>query len=87
MLIAALVIGLLTAYYFGLKPGGYAALGAAALFAIAAISPGLAVPIYLVVSVALIGILFFGPRTQRPGHRADLLRWLRRALKQLRRLL
>lgn len=86
MLIAAAVIGLLTAYYFGLKPGGYAAAGAAALFSIAAIVPSLAVPIYLVVSIALIGVLFFGPRVQRPGHRADLLRLLRRALKQLRRL-
>jgi len=86
MLIAALVIGLLTAYYFGLKPGGYAAAAAAALFAIAALFPALSIPIYLVVAIALIGILFYGPRTQRPGHRADLLRWLRRVLKQLRRL-
>ena len=86
MLIAALVIGLLTAYYFGLKPGGYAAAAAAALFGVAALFPGLAVPIYTLVSLALIGLLFIGPRVQRPGHRADLLRWVRRAVRQLRRL-
>ena len=87
MLIAALVIGLLTAYYFGLKPAGYAAAGAAALFALAALIPSLSIPIYLVVAIGLIGLLFFGPRVQKPGRKTDFLRWTRRALKRLRRLL
>jgi len=87
MLIAALVIGLLTAYYFGLKPGGYAAAAAAALFAIAALIPGLAIPIYLVVAIGLIGLFSFGPRVQKPGRKTDFLRWAHRTLKRVRRLL
>ena len=67
MAIAAIIIGLITAYYFGIKPGGYAAAAAAGLFFTATVLPGLAVPIYLVVVVALIGVFFFGPRVQRPS--------------------
>ncbi len=67
MAIAAIIIGLITAYYFGIKPGGYAALVAAALFFVAALLPGLALPVYGLVVVALVGIFFLGPRVQRPS--------------------
>ncbi len=78
MVVAAIVIGLVIAYYFGVKPGGYAAAVAAGLFVIATVVPPLATPIYVVVALGLIGVLLVGPRVQRPDSSRKYFRLARR---------
>ncbi len=53
MLLAALVIGLVTAYAYGLRAGVWAAGSALALFLVAAIVPVTALPIYAVTAIAV----------------------------------
>lgn len=62
MLFGALVVGLLTAYYYGLNVGIAAALGAAGLFLVAAVVPGTTMLIYGVVAVFVAGVCWLGPR-------------------------
>jgi hypothetical protein len=65
MLLAALVCGLVTAYYFGLRPGVTAALVALVLFLAAAIIPGAALVAYLAVGGGLAGVFALGSRRPR----------------------
>jgi hypothetical protein len=53
MLLAALVIGLVTAYAYGPRAGAWAAGAALVLFAIAAMVPGATLPIYAAVGVGV----------------------------------
>jgi hypothetical protein len=62
MLIAALVVGLITAYHMGVKVGAYAAGVAGALFLLAMLAPDYAIPIYVSVCVGVIGVCFAGPK-------------------------
>jgi hypothetical protein len=87
VIIAALVIGLITAYYFGLRLGGYAAAAAGALFLLAAVWPSQALLLYAIAGVGFLGILVIGPRRQAPGAKQDLLRGLGRGLGWIRRRL
>ncbi len=87
MLIAAVVIGLVTAYYFGLRGGGIAAAVSGGLFVAALVMPGQAFTIYALVGVGLVTVLALGPRYGRPGAKANLLRVGRRALGGLWRKL
>lgn len=86
MLLGALLIGLLTAYYLGLEVGITAAIAAAGLFLAAAVIPVLSVPIYLVVAVFIIGVIWLGPRRARAKDarvqavRTALRRWSRQIL-------
>jgi membrane-bound ClpP family serine protease len=86
MVLGALLIGLLTAYYFGIQLGITAAVTAALLFFAAAIAPGLSVIIYIAVAAYIAGVCWLGPR--RASHRAEasrdlLRRWSRRILGKL----
>ena len=72
MLIAALAVGLLTAYYFGVRPGMVAAGATAALFLIALVAPGLALYAYGAVAVGVFGLLWAGPRMRRKGSPSQL---------------
>ncbi len=65
MLIGALFIGLLTAYYFGLKPGIIAGAGSALLFIVAQIVPGAQLGVYGLVAAFIIGICVMGPRMSK----------------------
>lgn len=65
MLLAALVCGLVTAYYFGLRPGIAAALVALGLFLAGAIIPGLAIASYIAVGGGLAGVYAIGSRRPR----------------------
>ena len=65
MLTGALLIGLLTAYYFGVKPGIVAAAGSALLFIVADIIPALALGAYALVALYIIGVCVVGPRHER----------------------
>ena len=80
VLVAAAVIGLLTAYYFGTRLGAYAAAAAAVAFVAAMVVPGAKWPVYAVVAIFVLGITFFGPRFGRPAASADLLRHARRTV-------
>lgn len=62
MLLAALVIGLLTAYYFGVRHGIWAAGVAAGLFFVAAVMPPLKIVAYLLVAAGIVAIYAVGPR-------------------------
>ncbi len=85
MIIAAIVIGLVTAYYFGVRVGTYAAVAAAGLFFLAAVWPSRALFIYGVTAVGFLGILMVGPRRQTPGAKADVMRLLGKTLGWVRR--
>ena len=67
MLLAVLAVGLLTAFYFGTRPGVIAAAVAGALLLVAAIIPGAQLVAYLILSAGLVGICFVGPTRRKPG--------------------
>ena len=56
MLLAALVIGLVTAYAYGPRPGMWAAGTALALFVLVAIHPGVMLPVYAAVGVGVAAV-------------------------------
>jgi hypothetical protein len=62
MLLAAIVIGLLTAYYFGVRHGIWAAAVAAGLFFVAAVMPPLKIVAYGLVAAGIVGIYAIGPK-------------------------
>ena len=72
MLIAALAVGLLTAYYFGVRPGMVAAGATAVLFLLAMVAPGLTLVAYGAVAVGVFGLLWAGPRMRRKGSASQL---------------
>jgi hypothetical protein len=62
MLVAALIVGALTAYYFGLRLGMYAAAATAgALFATLVI-PGVTWMVYGAIAVTMVGLVYLGPK-------------------------
>ena len=65
MILAALLCGLITAYYFGLRPGVAAALLALGLFLAGAIVPGLGLISYVAVGGGLVGVYAIGSRRPR----------------------
>lgn len=87
MLVAALVVGAVTAFYFGLRAGAAAAGVALALFAVAEVRPGAALWAYGLVAAGLVGVCTIGPKRQNPTHAARVTRWARRGLGELRRRL
>jgi hypothetical protein len=66
MIIASVIVGLLVAYYFGLRAGMYAAGATAAAFLAAAIVPPLALWAYLAVGAGVVGVCFVGPKLGKP---------------------
>jgi len=91
MIIGALVIGALTAYYFGVRAGAFAAVGAVALFILGIAMPSKLLWTYGFVGLFVAGVLFVGPR--QPGRqesKADFLRLARlgtgKALRLFRKL-
>lgn len=71
MLIAALAVGLLTAYYFGVRPGMVAA-GTTVALCLVALVPGLALYAYGAMAVGVFGLLWAGPRMRRKGSPSQL---------------
>jgi hypothetical protein len=79
MLLAALVVGLLTAYYFGVRHGIWAAGATAGLFFVAAVVPPLKLLAYGLVAAGIVAIYAVGPgRGPSPSSRM--------AVNQARRL-
>ena len=84
MLIASLVIGVMTAYYLGLRVGALAALAAGALFLLGIFVPGKLLLAYGLVAVYTLGLMLIGPRLPgRKQHKADVLRMARRGAGRL----
>ena len=65
MLIAAALVGLLTAYYFGLRHGMVAAGATAALFLVAAVVPNIAIFAYAAVGVGVGVVCILGPKLRK----------------------
>jgi hypothetical protein len=74
MILAALFIGLLTAYYFGIRRGSAAAGVTLGLFLLAAIAPGAKLLVYIVVGAGVLALFYIGPRTTPPEDAAQLRR-------------
>jgi hypothetical protein len=72
MLIAALLVGLLTAYYFGVRPGMMAAGATAALCLMAMIAPHLAIFAYGAIGVGVGAVCIVGPKLRRKGSPARM---------------
>jgi hypothetical protein len=79
MLIAAILVGALTAYYFGLRPGMYAAIATFVLGAVALFVPRLAWPVHLAMAAGAIAIWQIGSRRPRPNDAVLATRFVRRA--------
>lgn len=67
MFLAAIVVGLLVAYYFGTRPGAAAAGATAGLFFLAAVIPVTALYVYTLVCIGVAGVVVLGPKLKRPG--------------------
>jgi hypothetical protein len=80
MLLASLIAGGLTAYWFGLRWGAWAAGITFALCLAATIVPGLATPIYLVLALGIGAVCIVGPQRERPPDAVRAVRWLRAAV-------
>ncbi len=88
MILAAIVVGLITAYYLGLRAGGIAAGAAAALFLLVALYPPLKFVAYLAIGLGVAAVCIAGPYHQKPETRRQVqngLKWLRRALGYAKR--
>jgi hypothetical protein len=84
VLIPALLVGGLTAYWFGLRAGGWAAAATLALCLLAAMVPGLERPVHLVLAAAVVGVCLVGPRRERPPDAVRAVKAVRMAYQQLR---
>ena len=82
MLLAAVIVGGLTAYWLGLRAGLWAAGAALLLLVVADWMPLLALPIYLLLAVGVIGVCLVGSRKGRAIDVIPTARWLRATLGQ-----
>jgi len=65
MFLAALLCGLLTAYYFGVRPGAAAAVVTFGLFLAGALFPPLKIVAYLLVGAGIVGVTAAGAKRPR----------------------
>ena len=79
MIIAAIVIGAITAYYFGLRVGGIAAVGSFGLFVLGVFMPSKILWTYGLVGGYTLGVLVVGPHV--PGRKESKANFLRMARK------
>jgi hypothetical protein len=88
MLLAALIVGGLTAYYFGLRPGIVAAALSGALLLIGMVMPSKLLWAYGLVGAYTVVVLLVGPRVPgRKRQKRDIVLALRQASGWLKRLL
>jgi membrane protein implicated in regulation of membrane protease activity len=84
MIIATLLVGGLTAYWFGLRAGGYAAAATFGLLLLALFVPHAAAQvIYLALGAGVLAICLVGPRRTRPPDAVLATRWVRRVVGQV----
>jgi hypothetical protein len=80
MVLAALILGALAAYYFGLRTGAAVAVATFAACAVALFVPKLALPIYVAVAIAMFAIWQIGARRKRPTDAVLATRFVRQAV-------
>ena len=87
MIILALVVGGVTAWYLGARMGVYAAIASAVALLIAMVVPGTALPVYAVIGLWLAGLWFFKARLatlirpaqpEKKGWEREFDRWKKR---------
>jgi hypothetical protein len=83
MLIGALLLGALAAYYFGLRIGVYAAVVAGVLSVVPLFAPRYAIPAYFVLFVGAIAIWQIGKRRKRPTDAVVAVRAAKHAASRL----
>ena len=84
MLLAVLVVGAITFWFFGARPGLWAAAGTAIACAAALVMPRYAIPIYIILSVATVAVIFIGSRRPRPTKTVLASRWVMSRAKSIR---
>jgi membrane protein implicated in regulation of membrane protease activity len=87
MLLATLIVGGVTAYWFGLRPGAWAAVATLVLLIVAANRPELATTIYAALSVGVVAVSVVGSRRERPTDAVKATRWVRATVGQVVTLL
>jgi hypothetical protein len=80
MLLAAVVLGALALYYFGLRAGAWAAAATLALCIIALVAPRYATAIYAFVAAGAIALWRVGRKRQRPPDAVIAVRLVRGAV-------
>lgn len=85
MILAALVIGAISAYYFGLRIGAIAAIASAGLFVVGIVMPSKLLWAYGLVAAYTLGVLVLGPRM--PGRQENKADFFRVARKTSRRVM
>lgn len=83
MLLTVVVVALLTAYYFGVRPAAWAAAATVALSVLALVLPRYATAIHVVIAAFVVGVWQVGKRRPRPPEAVFAVAMLRRAAKQL----
>jgi membrane protein implicated in regulation of membrane protease activity len=83
MLLGALIVGAFTAYWLGLRPGAWAAVLALGLLLVAVLVPPLALPIHVLLAVAVVVVCLVGARRQRPPDAVRATRWVRATIKRV----
>lgn len=86
MIIAAIAIGLLTAYYFDLRIGIMAAGASLACFAVAFVMPSVALYAYGAVAVGVGAVCVIGPKVQKPSAKTKAMFVARTAIRKVRSL-
>jgi len=82
MLLAALVLGALALYYFGVRPALWAAGATLVLCIVALVAPRYATAIYAFVAAGAIALWRIGSRRQRPPDAVIAVRLARGALRR-----
>jgi hypothetical protein len=77
MLIAALFVGVLTAYYFGLRAGAVAAVAALAVLLVPLFLPRYAMVCWLGLAAATVAVQQIGTRRKRPTDAVLAVAWLK----------
>jgi hypothetical protein len=85
MIVAALIVGLLVAYYFGVRAGIYGAAAAGGAFLVAAVVPPLALVAYLAVGAGVLLVCLAGPKLGHPPPEG-VVRFGRQLFTRARRL-
>ncbi|MCU1279049.1 MAG: hypothetical protein JWM53_2595 [bacterium] len=80
MLLAAVVLGALALYYFGLRAGAWVAVATLVLCIVALVAPRWATAIYAFVAAGAIALWRVGSRRQRPPDAVIAVRLIRRAV-------
>lgn len=81
MVLAALILGALAAYYFGLRTGAVVAVATFVLCLVALFVPKIALPIYVAVAVGMFALWQIGARRKRPTDAVIAVRFAQHAIK------